>query len=70
MDVSYVSDIKGNQTAVIIGIDEWEKIIRKQKKMKAKLDVLTGLQEAVNEVNLIKKGKLKKKTLRDFLDEN
>ncbi len=70
MDVSYVSDIKGNQTAVIIGIDEWEKIIKKQKRMKAKLDVLTGLQEAVNEVNLIKKGKLKKKTLRDFLDEN
>ena len=70
MDVSYVSDIKGNQTAVIIGIDEWEKIIKKQKRMKAKLDVLTGMQESVNEVNLIKKGKLKKKTLREFLNEN
>lgn len=70
MDVSYVSDTKGNQTAVIIGIDEWEKIIRKQKGMKAKLDVLTGLQEAVSEVNLIKKGKLEKRTLREFLDEN
>jgi len=70
MDVSYVSDIQGNQTAVIIGIAEWEKLLKKQKRMKAKLDVLTGLQEAANEVNEIKKGKLKKKTLRDFLIEN
>ena len=70
MDVSYVSDIKGNQTAVIIAIEEWEKIIKKQKRMKAKLDVLTGLHEAINEVNLIKKGKLKKKPLREFLNEN
>ncbi len=70
MEVSYVSDIKGNQTAVIIAINEWEKIIKKQKRMKAKLDVLTGLQDAVNEVNLIKKGKLKKKTIREFINEN
>jgi hypothetical protein len=70
MDVSYVSDVNGNQTAVIIGIDEWEKIIKRQKRMKTKLDTLTSLQEAVNEVNLIKENKLKKRTLKEFLDEN
>lgn len=38
--------------------------------MKAKLDLLTGLQEAVNEVNSMKKLKTKKSTLREFLNEN
>jgi len=70
MDVSYVSDIKGNKTAVIIGIKEWDKIIEKQNKMKAKLDMLTGLQEAVNEVNSIKESKAKNSTLREFLNDN
>ncbi len=70
MEVSYVSDVKGNQTAVIIAIDEWQRLLEKQKKLKAKLDVLTGLQEAVHEVNLIKGKKSKKRTLREFLDEN
>lgn len=70
MDVSYVSDVKGNQTAVIIGIDEWQKIMDKQKKMKAKLDLLTGLQEAVQEVNIMKESQTKKATFKNFLNEN
>jgi hypothetical protein len=70
VDVSYVSDVKGNQTAVIIGIDEWQKIIDKQKKMKAKLDLLTGLQEAVQEINLMKESQTKRTTFKEFLNEN
>ncbi len=60
MNVSYVSDVNGNQTAVIVEIDEWKHLLEKQKKLKAKLDVLTSLQKAVQEVNLIKEGKFKK----------
>jgi hypothetical protein len=32
--------------------------------------VLTGLEEAVDEVNLIKEGKKQAKSLTEFLDEN
>jgi hypothetical protein len=38
--------------------------------MKRKLEILTGLEEAVEEVNMAKEGKLKLKSLKDFLDEN
>jgi hypothetical protein len=70
MEVSYISDVKGNQTAVIIGIDDWENLIKKQITMKNKLEMLTGLQKSVEEINLLKKNKASAKTLRDFLDEN
>jgi len=70
MEVSYISDGKGNQTAVIIGIDDWKNLIKKQITMKNKLEMLTGLQKSVEEINLLKKNKANAKTLRDFLDEN
>jgi len=70
MEVSYISDVKGNQTAVIIGIDDWKNLIKKQITMKNKLEMLTGLQKSVEEINLLKKKKANAKTLRDFLDEN
>ncbi|PIQ09097.1 MAG: hypothetical protein COW71_08270 [Ignavibacteriales bacterium CG18_big_fil_WC_8_21_14_2_50_31_20] len=70
MDVSYISDVNGNQTAVIIGIDDWKNLLKKQNSMKNKLEMLTGLQKSVEEIKLLKKNKGKAKTLREFLDEN
>ena len=70
MDVNYVIDKEGNQSAVIVPISEWKKILSRLSKMKKKLDVLTGLEEAVEEVNLMKSGKKKVTSFKDFLDEN
>lgn len=67
--IQYVTDAEGEQNAVIIPIDEWNKLQDKYRKLKNKLDVLKGLQEAVEEVNDIKKGKKKGKTLEELLDE-
>jgi hypothetical protein len=70
MDINYVIDEKGNHSAVIVPIRQWENFMSRFSKMKNKLEVLTGLEEAVDEVNSIKKGKKQPKSLTDFLDEN
>lgn len=70
MDINYIIDKKGNQSAVIVPIKQWEKFIDRFSKMKSKLEVLTGLEEAVDEVNSIKEGKKQGKSLTEFLDEN
>lgn len=74
MNVQYITDERGNQKAVIIPIEEWnkfktdyEKISSRQKK---KQFVLNGIKEAFKEVEEIKQGKRKKgKTLSEFLNE-
>ncbi|HSM48500.1 MAG TPA: hypothetical protein VK872_11835, partial [Draconibacterium sp.] len=66
MNVSYITDRFGKQSAVIVPIAEWEEIMESQSKMKRKLEILTGLKEAVQEVNLVKEGKLKLKSFKDF----
>lgn len=70
MNVSYITDRYGKQSAVVVPIAEWEEIMESLTKMKRKLEILTGLKEAVEEVNMAKEGKLKLKSLKDFLDEN
>ena len=70
MNVSYITDRYGNQSAVVIPIAEWKALNEQLTKIQNKLKVLTGLEKAVEEVNLANEGKLKLKTLKDFLDEN
>jgi PHD/YefM family antitoxin component YafN of YafNO toxin-antitoxin module len=67
--IQYVTNAEGKQSAVIVPIGEWEKLQDKYRKLKNKLEVLKGLQEAVAEVNDIKKGKKKGKTLEEVLGE-
>jgi len=70
MNVSYITDRYGKHSAVVVPIAEWEEIMESLAKMKRKLEILTGLKEAVEEVKMAKEGKLKLKSLKDFLDEN
>ena len=70
MDINYIIDEKGNQSAVVVPIKQWEKLMDRYSKMKNKLEVLTGLEEAIDEVNSIKEGKMQAKSLTEFLDEN
>lgn len=70
MNVSYVVDDEGKESAVIVPIGQWKEFLEKFSKMKNKLKVLTGLEEAVDEVDLIREGKKQSMTLNDFLDEN
>lgn len=70
MRVSYITDGYGNQSAVVIPISDWNALNERLKKIQNKLKILTGLEDAVDEVNLAREDKLELKTLRDFLDEN
>ncbi len=70
MSVQYITDEEGKQTAVIIPIEEWKQLKAEHEKLRNKLEVLGGLQEALKEVQEIKQGKRKKgRTLGEFLNE-
>ena len=66
MNLQYISDNRGKTTGVFIPIQEWELLKSKFKGLeeevlgdKSKEEFLQGIQIAVEEMNLIKKGKLK-----------
>ena len=70
MNLNYITDGLGNQSAIVISMDDWNKLMSRHNKLKRKLEILVGLQDAVEEVNMVKEGKLKLKSFKDFLDEN
>lgn len=76
MNLQYISDNRGKTTGVFIPIQEWELPKSKFKGLKeevlgdqSKEEILQGTQIAVEEMNLIKKGKLKARVAKDLLNE-
>ena len=67
--ISYISDSNGKPLAVQLSLDEWEKILNKLKKFEKIFKIKSDLEEAFRQVEKIKKGKIKKQTLSEFLDE-
>lgn len=76
MNLQYISDNRGKTTGVFIPIQEWELLKSKFKGLEeevlgdqSKDEILQGIQIAVEEMNLIKKGKLKARDAKDLLNE-
>ncbi|WP_113926157.1 hypothetical protein [Cognataquiflexum aquatile] len=76
MNLQYISDNRGKTTGVFIPIQEWELLKSKFKGLEeevlgdqSKDEILQGIQIAVEEMNLIKKGKLKARNAKDLLNE-
>lgn len=70
MDIKYITNEEGKQTAVIIPIEEWKALKSEHEKLLNKLEVLDGLRDALKEVDEISQGKRKKgRTLSEFLNE-
>jgi hypothetical protein len=67
--LEYLNDKKGKVRAVQIPIADWEKILKKVKKYEQSFKLKSDLQDALNEVALLKKSKDHKQTLTEFLDE-
>jgi hypothetical protein len=67
--LQYVSDSKGETTAVQLSLTEWEKILSKLKKFEQTLKIKLELKEAFEQVEILKKSKGEKKTLKDFLND-
>ena len=76
MRLQMIQDSKGKATGVFIPINEW-KALKKQYKDLAileydestKEELLQGLKQAVTELKLIEKGKLKARPVKALLDE-
>jgi hypothetical protein len=76
MNVQYISDNRGKTTGVFIPIQEWEGLKSKFKGLEeaefgeqSKEEILQGLQQAVEELNLVKQGKLNARDAKDLLNE-
>ncbi len=76
MNLQYISDNRGKTTGVFIPIQEWEGLKSIFKGLEevelgeqSKEEILQGLQQAVEEMNLVKQGKLKARDAKDLLNE-
>ena len=76
MNLQYISDNRGKTTGVFIPIQEWEVLKSKFKGLEeveladqSKEEILQGLQQAVEEMNLVKQGKLKARDAKELLNE-
>jgi len=68
LQLKYITDQNGHQTAVVIPMKNWEKFQKEHQKLENKIKVLNGIADALDEVEEIKKGKKKGKSLREFLE--
>lgn len=67
--IQYVSDINGNTQSVQMPLTEWEKVLNKLKKYEQAFKLKSDLQEAFEQVALLRKSKNPKQTLNEFLNE-
>lgn len=74
MKVNYITDAKGARSAVVIPIKEWTTIEKQLQKPRAKLRsakprLLREMEQAIEEVKLIKAGKKKARSIEQLLSE-
>ena len=69
-DIQYCTDAKGNKTAVIVPVKDWEKFNSRYESLQKKVRILTGVQEAVNEVKASRRHGEKLLTLTEFINES
>jgi hypothetical protein len=67
--LQYVSDSNGIPQSVQLPISEWEKVLSRLKKYEQSLKIKTDLKEAFDQVAQLRKSKIKKQTLTNFLNE-
>jgi hypothetical protein len=65
--VKYIVDDNGNKTSVLVPVKVWEDLNANYEKLQAKLVILSGIHDALNEVKRSKKSGKKLQTLKDFL---
>ena len=72
MNLQYITDIKGNKSAVQLPIEEWEQIqkdLRELERLRNKKLFMMELAEAVEEMNQIKDGKKQARNAEEVLNE-
>lgn len=72
MDIQYITDGRGHKSGVQLPIQDWEKIqkdLEELERLRNKKLFLSELAEAVEEMKLIKEGKVQARNAEDFLNE-
>lgn len=76
MDLQIIEDTKGNPTGVFIPIRKWRELKKNHKDLEeleyvepSKAQLLKELRQAVEELSLIEKGKMKGRPVKKLLDE-
>jgi len=69
LHLQYITNDKGATQAVVIPHKEWDLFQKEYNKLKKKLDILLGIENALEEVDMIQSGKKKEKSLTTFIDE-
>lgn len=76
MKLQVIEDAKGKATGVFIPMSDWQQLKKQHKSLAkleyeepSKLQLLRELKEAVSELSLIQKGKLKSRPAKALLNE-
>ncbi len=69
IELQYLSDSNGKTQSVQLPLTDWEKLMTKLKKYEKTLKIKSDLKEAFDQVAEMRKSKVKKQTLKDFLNE-
>jgi len=68
--IQYIIDNDGHTKSVIVPFKQWEELNQRYERLNNKVQVLTGLQQAIKEVKNARKTGKKLQTLADFLNES
>jgi len=72
MNIQYITDIQGQNSAVQLPLKDWEQIQKdlvELKRLRSKKLFLTELAEAVEEMKQIREGKKQARNAEEFLNE-
>ena len=72
MELQYITDRKGHKNAVQLPMKDWkqiEKDLNELERLRNKKLFLTELAEAVEEMKLVKDGKIQARNAEDLLNE-
>ena len=72
LHVQYITDQKGHKNAVLVAITDWEKIqhdLKEFETLKKKNVFVEEFKEAIENLKLVKAGKMKARPAKELLDE-
>ncbi len=65
----YSAEIRDRRKVVVMSEKEWRRFQSEHEKLKKKLEILLGIQDAMKEVKEIQSGRRKPKSFEALLDE-
>ncbi|WP_161890553.1 hypothetical protein [Pontibacter russatus] len=68
--IQFIVDHEGRKKSVIVPFKQWEELNQRYERLNNKFQILTGIKEAMTEVEHARKAGKELQTLTDFLDES